>query len=213
MSALKSFTFHRAMKRIGEVVGRVGDTALFVGTVLIVGLGSSWYMVDAGSALTTQRVGPWVAWTTAARPDADPYTRAHFSRSGMLPMSSEVAPTFIATTDDEGVKLHSSCDYIVEGPSLSSPWWSISVFDQNGRLIASPADRYAYTSDTVALGGDGRFTIALARDARPGNWLPTGRAGRLALVVVKLDPPGRARQRTSGREADQMPSIRKVSCR
>ena len=43
------------------------------------GLGTAWYMIEAGSRLSTRTFGPWTTWTAAGRPDADPYTRAHTS--------------------------------------------------------------------------------------------------------------------------------------
>ena len=80
-----SFTFHKLKKKVAAVVGRTADWALFLGIVLIGGVGSSWYMVDAGSSLTTTTIGSWTTWPSAARSDADPYTRAHYARLGLLP--------------------------------------------------------------------------------------------------------------------------------
>jgi hypothetical protein len=34
---------------------------------------------------------------------------------------------------------------------------------------------------------DGRTVITLARDARPGNWLPSGRGSRVVLVLTVQD--------------------------
>ena len=106
-----SFALHRLRKRVWAGIGHTADWALFIGIVLIGGFGSSWYMVEAGSMLTTSRVGPWVTWTAAARPDADPYTRAHYVRLGVLPLSAEYAQIYFARTDSDGRALHSSCEY------------------------------------------------------------------------------------------------------
>ncbi len=97
-----SFTFHKLKKRVTAAISRTADWALFLGIVLIGGVGSSWYMVDAGSSLTTVTVGPWTTWPAAARSDADPYTRAHYARLGLLPLSTEYAQTFVARADSEG---------------------------------------------------------------------------------------------------------------
>ena len=35
---------------------------------------------------------------------------------------------------------------------------------------------------------DGRAIITLARDARPGNWLPIGGGSRINLVLTVQDP-------------------------
>lgn len=182
-----SFTLHRLKKRLSWFVGLTADWALFIGLVLVGGIGSSWYVVEAGSTLMTRQVGPWTVWTAAGRGDADPYTRAHFAREGSLPLNGDVAETFVAMTDSDGKGLHSSCTYTLEGRELATHWWSLGVFDTRGRLIANPAERYAFTSDTIAMAPDGTFKITLSRDAEAGNWLPIGGGGKLALVFTAID--------------------------
>lgn len=207
-----NFNLHQIKKRLLAHAARLSSLAAVVALVIAGGLMSSWHLVEAGFGLTTRTVGPWVMWTNAARVDADPYTRAHFARIGMMVLSTEVAHTYLARTDKDGLKLHSSCDYTVEGRSIEASWWSIAAFDENGRLIANATERHAFTSDTIASGSDGRFVVTLARDARAGNWLPTGGAGRLALMLTIFDPlvP------QSGAEAPRpqdLPTISKVQCR
>jgi hypothetical protein len=202
-----NFNLHQLRKRLLARATRLTTLAVVIAAVVALGLMSSWHLVEAGFSLTTRTVGPWVMWTSAARSDADPYTRAHFARLGMLVLSTEVAHTYLARTDSDGVKLHSSCDYALEGPSPEAGWWSLAAFDEHGRLIANPTERHAFTSDTVATSPDGRFVVTLARDARPGNWLPTGGAGRLALMLTLLDP-----RQPRGAEAP-LPTIQKVQCR
>ncbi len=87
----------------------------------------------------------------------------------------------------------------------------MSVFDSKGRLIPNAAQRYTYTSDTIALNPDGSFTASLARDARAGNWLPTGGAGRLALSFSVLDLGVRAVAK-EGEIEERLPVIRRRSC-
>jgi hypothetical protein len=193
-------------------VGILGDWAAFVGVVLILGLGTSWYMIDVGTPITTERQGPWVGWTSAGRADADPYTRAHFARLGTLQFSAEMMLSFVAYTDSEGRRLHSSCDYLVEGHEPGTTWWSLTVFDDRGELISNPAKRYAFTSQSIALRPDGSFAVALARDARPGNWLPTGGAGRLALLFTTLDPSAPLLAKPA-EEQRPLPDIHQVQCR
>lgn len=187
-----SFTLHRLRKRAAVLVAVTTDWALFIGIVLILGFGSSWYMIERGSPLTTVTVGPWVSWSASGRADSDPYTRAHNARLGILPLSTEVSQTFVAHTDSEGRTLHSSCDYAIEGREMQDFWWSLTAFDTEGRLIPNVLGRSAFTSNTMAIHPDGSYVAALSRDARPGNWLPTGGAGRLALAFTVLDLGSRA---------------------
>lgn len=205
------FVLHQLKKKTLIVINRLSDWAIFLGIVLIGGLMTSWYMVSAGSSLTTRSIGPWVIWTAEGRSDADPYTRAHFARSGTLNLSTELAGTYIASYDSEGIRLHSSCEYRIKGQEIEARWWSITAFDDKGRLIPNPAGRHAFTSDTVTVEPDNTFLVTLARDARPGNWLPTGGAGRLTLVLAVLEG---ATSTASGEAADMsLPLIKRVTCR
>jgi hypothetical protein len=188
----------------------IGNVIMFVMVAIVGGLGTSWYMIERGNGLTTHSVGAWTAWVAAGRADADPYTRAHFIRRGMLPVSSALALTMEAVSDGEGQRLHSSCEYLIEGDEPPGRFWSISVFDEQGRLIPNAAERYSYNSVTALRAPGGRFSIALARSARPGNWLPTGGAGRISLVLTVEE------QRDIGGQSAQAwlpPAIRRVSCR
>ena len=70
---------------------------------LAAGLGSAWYMIDAGAAFTTGRIGPWAVWYSAGNPTADPYTKAHFARTGRLPITSTSALYYSARSDRPSV--------------------------------------------------------------------------------------------------------------
>ncbi len=179
------------------------------------GLGATWMMVERGSALTTEVHGPWTHWTAAGRLDADPYTRAHFVRHALLPVSTALIGRYHASIDGEGRPLHSSCEYVLEGPEPSRGWWSVAVFDASGKLIRNDAERHSFSSDTAMRTPSGRVAIHLARSARPGNWLPTGGAGRLTLVLQVEDPHDSAMGAvgSTGDELPvQLPAIRRLAC-
>jgi hypothetical protein len=188
------------------------NLAVFLGVALGGGLGTAWYMIEAGSRLSTRTFGPWVTWASAGRPEADPYTRAHVARNALLPLSSTAELTFKAKTDSNGSRLTSSCDYAVVMEDFDPNWWDLAVYDLQGRLIANAADRHAFNSSTAMRGVDGRTTIVLARDARPGNWLPSGRGNRVVLVLSVLDASwGNAVY--DGGTPRSMPEIVRTGCR
>ena len=135
-----------------------------------------------------------------------------FSYRMPFQLSSEAAGVFQANSDSFGAYLHSSCDYLIEGPYAAGMWWSISVFDRRGKLIANDAARYAFTSDTVAANPDGSYIVTLGRDARAGNWLPTGGAGRLSLVFTVLDPATGLSQEERAERHKLLPAIRRENC-
>ena len=189
-------------------ISHSANVLLYTAVVLIVGVGSSLYAIDSGTRLTTARNGPWVMWSQAAQRDVDPYTRARYAKIGSLPVSASIAATGEARWDAEGRRLPSSCEYLIEADPIDAAWFSIAVYDDKGLLIPNSADRYSFTSQSLASNPDGSFFIVLARDARPGNWLPVGGAGRLVLVLTILEP------KPSVADASHaLPSIRRIGCR
>jgi hypothetical protein len=188
------------------------NLALFLGVSLGGGLATAWYMIEAGSRLSTRTFGPWVTWVAAGRPEADPYTRAHVARNGLLPLSSTAVLTFKAKTDSRGTQLSSACDYAVIMDDFDPTWWALAVYDGQGRLIANAADRYAFNSSTAMLRVDGGTVINLSRDARPGNWLPTGRSNRIVLILTVQDASW-ATAIHDGGNPRSMPQIVRSACR
>jgi hypothetical protein len=146
------------------------------------------------------------------RPDADPYTRAHIARHGLLPLSSTAELTFKAKTDSRGAQLSSACDYAVVMDDFDPAWWALAVYDGQGRLIANAADRYAFSSSTAMRKVDGGTVINLSRDARPGNWLPTGRSNRIVIILTVQDA-GWATAIHDGGSPRSMPQIVRSACR
>ena len=179
---------------------------------LILGLGSAWYMIEEGSALTTSRVGPWSVWRSAGKPDADPYTKAHMARAGRLPITATSALYFFANDDETGNSLLSSCEYVGEGRPLNAAWWSLAVYDGTGRLIPNKAGRHSFNRTDVARRADGSFRIVLARSARPGNWLPTAEQGSLKLVLRAYDLRDADSVLDKAAAERGLPTIRKVVC-
>jgi len=185
---------------------------VFVGLALGGGLGTAWYMIEGGSRLSTRTFGPWTTWVAAGRPDADPYTRAHTARNGLLPLASTLELSYRAKSDSGGGRLHSACEYTIVMDNLDPVWWSLAAFDAQGRLIPNAAERYGYNSDTATREPDGRAVITLARDARPGNWLPIGGGSRIVLVFTVHDPAWAAAMYEGG-SVRAMPQIQRTSCR
>jgi hypothetical protein len=184
---------------------------IFAGLSLLLGLGSADYLIDDGFALVVSRSGPWTTWISAGSHAADPYTRAHMARSGELPITSASGLTYFATTDGEGRTLRSACDYELVARPLTALWWTIAVFDQNGALIPNKAARHAFSSESLTILSDGTQRIALAPEARPGHWLPSG-AGKRLILVLRIIRPVSVTQAGDDLNPPNMPIIRRVSC-
>jgi hypothetical protein len=186
---------------------------IFAGTSLVLGLGSADYLIDDGFALVVSRAGPWQTWVHAGSLGADPYTRAHIARTGLLPITSASGLTYFATTDSKGRTLDSECEYEIVARPLAALWWTIAVFDKGGKLIPNKAARHAFSSQSLTILPDRTQRITLAPEARPGHWLPSGDVGDLTLVLRIIRPLGvEDGEVTSRVDADSLPRIRRVSC-
>lgn len=182
------------------------------GMSLVLGLGSAWYMIEEGSALTTRYIGPWSVWRAAGKPDADPYTKAHMARTGHLPITSTSALYYFAETDQSGARLRSRCEYTIDGQPLNAAWWSLALYDGSGRLIPNKANRHAFNRGDIIRRSDGSFRIVLAQKARPGNWLPTPEEGSLKLIL-RVYGPRESDPLAKGRNLEEnLPVVRKASC-
>jgi hypothetical protein len=187
------------------------NLVVFAALALGGGFGTAWYTIEWGSRFSTRSFGPWTVWPTAGRPEADPYTRAHIARTALLPLSSTLELTYSAYTDSAGSRLSSSCDYAIVVDGLDSTWWSVAAYAGQGQLIQNTAERYGFNTSTVMREPDGRAVIMLARDARPGNWLPIS-GSRLTIVLTVQDAAWAAAAQDAG-TPKPLPDIQKLACR
>jgi hypothetical protein len=174
------------------------------------GLGATWFAVTHAAAFGPIRAGAWTAWPKTGTPDIDPYARATMARNGDLPVASGDGIAFFARVDDAGHRLDGRCEILLEGLTPAARFWTLTLYDPDGRLIVNAADRYAFTSQEITRQADGHFAIAIAPRARPGNWLPTGGVDHIILALRLYDTPVGAATRI-GREAS-MPSITERGC-
>lgn len=171
----------------------------------VVGLGATWLALSQGAAFGAMTVGAWTAWPRSGTRDVDPYARATIARSGELPIASGDGVAFVARTDDDGRPLDGRCNVVVSGITPQARFWTLTLYDPQGRLIGNVVDRQGFTSEEIVRHADGGFEIVVAPRARPGNWLPTNGAVRYVLVLRLYDTPVGVATRAA-REAP-MPAI------
>lgn len=184
---------------------------LFAFTVAtVVGLGATWFALTQGTAFGAIAIGAWTAWPKTGTADVDPYARAAIARNGELPIGSGDGVAFFATADDRGRPFDGRCDVVLTGTTPQARFWTLTLYDRDGQLIANSVDRQGFTSQEVVRNADGTFKIVVAPRARPGNWLPTGGVERYVLVMRLYDTPVGVATRAS-REAP-MPSVAAGQC-
>jgi hypothetical protein len=182
--------------------------ALIIATA--VGLGATWMTATRGTDFGTLAIGAWVARPKTGTPDVDPYSRATIARSGELPIGAGDGVSFLANTDDRKRPLDGRCDVAVTGVTPAARFWTLTLYDRKGHLVANSLQRYGFTSEEVVRASDGSFEIRLASRARSGNWLPTGGIDRYTLMLRLYDTPVGVATRTP-RDAP-LPQISTVGC-
>ncbi len=176
----------------------------------IVGVGTTWMTATKGTDLGTLTIGAWTARPKTGTADIDPYSRATIVRNGELPIGTGDGVAFTATTDDRRKPLDGRCDVVVSGVTPAARFWTLTLYDGKGHLVANTLQRYGFTSQEIVRGADGAFEIRVASRSRSGNWLPTGGIERYALMLRLYDTPVGVATRTQ-RDAP-MPAIATVGC-
>ena len=176
----------------------------------IFGLGLTQYALTRGTAFGAITIGAWTAWPKTGTADIDPYARAAIARSGELPIGSGDGVAFFASTDDAGRPLDGRCAVTLAGTTPAARFWTVTLYDLDGRLVPNAADRYGFTSQEIARRADGSFEILLAPRARPGNWLPTGGIDRYVVVLRLYDTPVGVATRTA--KDAPMPAVTAGAC-
>ena len=176
----------------------------------IVGLGMTYFALTHGAAFSGLSIGSWTALPKTGTLDADPYARATFARSGQLPIALGDGVSFTAHIDDSGKLLDGRCDVELSGITPAARFWTLTLYNPDGELVANTVSRYGFTSQEIVRHADGSFDIAVAPRANAGNWLPTGGVERYALVLRLYDTAVGVSTKAS-REVP-MPAISTRSC-
>ncbi|HEY0330404.1 MAG TPA: DUF1214 domain-containing protein [Rhodopseudomonas sp.] len=176
----------------------------------VVGVGTTWMTATRGTDLNTLTIGAWTARPRAGTADIDPYARASIARSGELPIGTGDGIAFTASADDAKRPLDGRCDVVVSGVTPAARFWTLTLYDPKGQLVANSLQRYGFTSQEIVRSSDGAFELRIAARARAGNWLPTGAIERYTLMLRLYDTPVGVATRTQ-RDAP-MPAIKIVGC-
>jgi hypothetical protein len=154
-----------------------------------IGLGATWLTLTRGIAFGSLTIGAWTAWPKSGSVDIDPYARANIARTGELPTGIGDGVAFYARGDDARNSFDGRCTFQISGMTPAARYWTITLYDPDGKLVANAIDRHSFTSDVIVRDNSGNFAITVAPLARPGNWLPTGGVDKFVLVLRLYDTP------------------------
>jgi hypothetical protein len=189
---------------------------LLIGTLFglaiaaVVGLGLTYLSLTRGAAFGGLSIESWTAWPKSGTTDADPYVRASIARSGRLPTAMGDGVAFTLQSDDEGKVLDGRCDVVISGVTPVARFWTMTLYNPNGALVANSTNRYGFTSQEIVRRSDGTFEIVVSPRASAGNWLPTGGVERYELILRLYDTAVGVSTK-AGREVP-MPDVMTRSC-
>lgn len=175
-----------------------------------IGLGATWLTLTRGIAFGSLTIGAWTAWPKSGSVDIDPYARATIARTGELPIGAGDGVAFYAHTDDTGNAFDGRCTYVVSGMTPAARYWTLTLYDAQGRLVANTIDRHGFTSAEILREAEGRFVINVGPRARSGNWLPSGGIEQFVMVWRLYDTPIGVASLTT--KKGPMPAVVRKSC-
>jgi len=185
-------------------------TLLALAIAAFVGVGTTWVTTTRGTTIGALTIGAWTAKPRTGMADIDPYSLATIARTGELPVADGDGIAFVAVNDDQNIPLDGRCDVVISGVTPAARFWTLTLYDTNGRLVSNVIERHGFTSQEVIRQSDGSFAIQIAPRARSGNWLPSEGVARYTLTLRLYDTPVGVATRT--RRDAPMPSISMVEC-
>src|SRR5712664_3501622 len=114
-----------------------------------IGLGATWVALTRGTAYGGVTIGAWTAWPKNGTPGIDPYARAMVARSGELPVGSGDGVTFYARADDAARPFDGRCDVALSGTTPPARFWTLTLYDPEGKLFANSVQRHGFTSQEI----------------------------------------------------------------
>lgn len=182
-------------------------TVVALGVAL--GIASAWQAVESARPFDTIRIGVWEARPTAGTEEADPYSRAWLARTGELPLGSGEGLQLVAVHDENGATLQGNCTIRLAGRTPPARLWTVAIEGAEGDTLPGRPNSRALGSDSILRSQDGTFTIHLAPEPRPGNWLSSQHSGPIRLVIRLYDTTART---VTGVTTFAMPEVNSDGC-
>ena len=163
--------------------------------------------IRTGSMGSNRTIGPWTTGTDLGTARASAYTRAVVALRGLLALPAQEARYYNAAIDSAGEPLDGKCRYRVSGGIIPSKWWSLTLYDHEGYLVANQVGRFSVAS--AAITNPAKWEVVVAPAEQAGLWLPTGRIDRFELTLRAYLPNDGG---VGSMTRDQLPSIVKEGC-
>ena len=133
----------------------------------------------------------WITVEGMGSKDADPLLKALVARRGIFANAKDKTVYFNGYIDSPIKRFKGGRHYQITGQTgIPAAWWSITLYDADFFLFDNADHRYSFTDFNVKADESGHFVIDVAaeRPQNATNWLPSPRAGSIALLLRVYEP-------------------------
>ena len=177
---------------------------------LLLGTGGAIWSVRAGALGSSDTIGPWSTGRDFGTAQASAHTRAVVALRGLLALPATEARYYTAAVDDAGRPLEGRCTYAINGGGLPGRWWSLTLYDRAGYLVANQPGIYSVGSAGLPSSEQAHWTVVASPDRQTGHWLPTGGIDRFELTLRAYLPDDGGKGNFT---QAQLPSIVREDCK
>ncbi len=153
------------------------------------------------------------AWRTAQNvgtTDASVATGASVALRGLLALPEREAIYFNAATDITGRTLTGKCRYRVSGGAMDARWWSLTLYDSKGYLIANRASSHSLGSAALSPAEANDWQVEIGRDKTDARWIAMPDDQGFELTLRAYHPSARL---LGQRGSVALPRIERLECR
>ena len=173
------------------------------------GSGAAMWSVRSGAFGAEAAVGQWRTGTDLGTADASAWTRASVALHGLLALPAREARYYSTALDDKGRPLDGRCRYRITGTDPGGRWFSLTLYDTAGYLVANPAGVHSVGSAGLGAGERASWSAIIAPRSQEGRWLPTGGVDRFNLTFRVYLPQGEG---STNLARERLPRIERLGC-
>ena len=184
--------------------------ALGLALGLATGGALAWHATGTGFRQGSVHNGVWSTSLGYGTKSGDALTRAAVARRGLLALPQTETVYWAASTDSQGAPLDGSCTYRLSGGAIDSRWWSVTLYDAEGYLVANKANIWSFSSASLGKGDRPDWRVTISPDAPNGShWLPSVRGKPFELTLRMYNPGAAFRANMAGAP---LPVLVKEAC-
>lgn len=168
------------------------------------------WLLNSQHAIGSVSLGAWVTWPDQGTEKIDPYSLAVINNNGDIPLGAGEGVLFKALTDSNGLRLMSSCQYVIGSTVPSARYWTMTFHKADGKTMITTLERKGFTSTEIIRDENGEFEIYASSAPHYGNWMQLDGKGNFEIFLRLYDLP--ASFNVSTMKTGALPEIIRKGC-